>query len=79
MGWLRWLHDNGVVNIEMEGAMIAGYLNHWGFSKFAMICATIFDRLESDQMTSTPEQLHKFIEDSGVALFNYLAASLSDA
>jgi uridine phosphorylase len=59
--------------------MIAGYLNHWGFSKFAMICATVFNRLENDQMTSTPEQLHKFIEDSGVALFNYLAVSLSDA
>jgi len=79
MGWLRWLQENGVVNIEMEGAMIAGYLNHWGFSKFAMICATVFNRLENDQMTSTPEQLHKFIEDSGVALFNYLAVSLSDA
>jgi len=79
MGWLRWLQENGVVNIEMEGAMIAGYLNHWGFSKFAMICATIFNRLENDQMTSTPEQLHKFTEDSGVALFNYLAVSLSDA
>jgi len=79
MGWLRWIHDNGVVNIEMEGAMIAGYLNHWGFSKFAMICCTVFNRLESDQMTSTPEQLHKFSEDSGVALFNYLAASLLGA
>jgi uridine phosphorylase len=79
MGWLRWIHDNGVVNIEMEGAMIAGYLNHWGFSKFAMICATVFNRLENDQMTSTPEQLHKFSEDSGVALFNHLAVSLLDA
>jgi uridine phosphorylase len=79
MGWLHWLHDNGVVNIEMEGAMIAGYLNHWGFSKFAMICCTIFNRLESDQMTSTQAQLHKFSEDSGVALFNYLAASLLGA
>ena len=79
MGWLGWLHDNGVVNIEMEGAMIAGYLNHWGFSKFAMICATIFDRLANDQMTSTPAQLHKFSEDAGVALFNYLAVSLLGA
>ena len=79
MGWLRWLHDNGVANIEMEGAMIAGYLNHWGFSKFAMICATLLNRLEGDQVTATPEQLHKYSEDSGVALFNYLAASLLDA
>ena len=76
MAWLSWLHDSGVANIEMEGAMIAGYLNHWGFSKFAMICATLLNRLEGDQVTATPAQLHKFSEDSGVALFNYLAATL---
>jgi len=79
MGWLRWLQENGVVNIEMEGAMIAGYLNHWGFSKFAMICCTLLNRLEGDQVTASPEQLHKFSEDSGVALFNYLAVSLLGA
>jgi len=79
MGWLTWLQENGVVNIEMEGAMIAGYLNHWGFSKFAMICCTLLNRLEGDQVTAIPEQLHKFSEDSGVALFNYLAVSLLGA
>lgn len=78
--WLEWLQDNDVVNIEMEGAMIAGYLNHWGFTNFAMICATLWDRLEdSDQVTATPEQLRKFSDDAGAALFNYLAASLLGA
>ena len=76
MEWLRLLQANGVVNIEMEGAMLAGYLNHWGFSKFAMICTTLLNRLEGDQVTASPEQLHKFSEDSGVALFNYLKSSL---
>ncbi len=76
MAWLQWLHDNGVRNIEMEGAMLAGYLNHWGFSKFAMICTTLLNRLEGDQVTSTPEQLHKFSEDSGVVMFNYLKSTL---
>ena len=79
MAWLTWLHDSGVANIEMEGAMIAGYLNHWGFPKFAMICCTLLNRLEGDQVTATPAQLNKFSEDSGVALFNYLAASLLGA
>jgi uridine phosphorylase len=79
MAWLEWIEENGVRNIEMEGAMIAGYLNHWGFAKFAMICCTLLDRLKGDQVTSTPEQLHKFGEDAGVALFNYLKASLLDA
>lgn len=79
MAWLRWLDENGVRNIEMEGAMIAGYLNHWGFSKFAMICCTLLNRLEGDQVTASPEQLHKYSEDSGVALFNYLKSSLLGA
>ena len=79
MDWLRWLHDNGVRNIEMEGAMLAGYLNHWGFSKFAMICCTLLSRLEGDQVTASPEQLHKFSEDSGVVLFNYLKSTLLGA
>lgn len=79
MAWLRWLHDNGVRNIEMEGAMLAGYLNYWGFSTFAMICTTLLNRLDGDQVTASPEQLHKFSNDSGVVLFNYLKASLLDA
>lgn len=79
MEWLRWLDENGVRNIEMEGAMLAGYLNHWGFPKFAMICCTLLNRLEGDQVTASPEQLHKFSEDSGVALFNYLTSSLLPA
>ncbi len=74
--FLEWLHENGVRNIEMEGAMLAAYLNSWGFSSFAMICAVLLNRLEGDQVTSTPEQLHQFSEDSGVVLFNYLSSLL---
>jgi uridine phosphorylase len=76
MAWLEWIYDNGVRNIEMEGAMQAGYLNHWGFPKFAMICCTLLNRLHGDQVTSSPEQLHKFSQDSGLAMFNYLRATL---
>ena len=78
MAWLQWLHREGVRNIEMESAMLAGYLNHWGFSKFATICATLLNRLDGDQVTAPPEQLHKFSEDSGVVMFNYLKATLLD-
>ena len=76
MAWLEWIHDNGVRNIEMEGAMLAGYLNHWGFSKFAMICCTLLNRLDGDQVTASADELAKYSEDSGVALFNYLRATL---
>ena len=74
--FLEWLHANDVANIEMEGAMLAAYLKPWGFSSFAMNCAVLLNRLEGDQVTSTPEQLHQFSEDSGDVLFNYLLALL---
>lgn len=70
--WLTWLDANGVRNIEMEGAMIAAYLNAWGFSRFAMICSTLLNRLEGDQVHATPAQLEEFNERSGEALFAYL-------
>lgn len=76
MAWLEWIHDNGVRNIEMEGAMMAGYLNHWGFSRFAMICCALLNRLHGDQVTSTPAQLHQFSENAGEVLSNYLRATL---
>ncbi len=76
MAWLELFFDKGVRNIEMEGAMFAGYLNHWGFSRFAMICATLLNRLEGDQVTSTPEQLDHFSQKAGAVLFNYLKTFL---
>lgn len=74
--WLDWIHGNGVRNIEMEGAMIAGYLNHWGFSKFAMVCTTLLNRLDGDQVTATAEQLRRFSADSGTVMLNYLKSTL---
>ncbi len=74
--WLEWIHAEGVRNIEMEGAMLAGYLNHWGFPRFAMICTTLLDRLEGDQVTASPAELHAYSERSGDVLFSYLAAAL---
>ena len=76
MAWLEALEAAGVRNIEMEGAMLAGYLNHWGFPRFAMICTTIVNRIEGDQVTETPAELHAFSERSGDVLFNYLTATL---
>lgn len=76
MAWLEWLNEQGVRNIEMEGAMLAGYLNHWGFPRFAMICTTLLNRLEGDQVTASHDELHSYSERSGDVLFNYLMATL---
>lgn len=70
--WLRWLDSQGVRNIEMEGAMLAGYLNYWGFSNFAMICVALLNRLEGDQVPYTPQELAEFSERAGDVMFTYL-------
>jgi uridine phosphorylase len=70
--WLRRLDEHGVRNIEMEGALIAAYLNYWGFSRFAMVCTTLLNRLQGDQVTSSPEQMHAYAERAGDVLFTYL-------
>lgn len=76
MAWLEWINAEGVRNIEMEGAMLAGYLNHWGFPSFAMICTTLLNRLEGDQVTASHDELDSYSERSGDVLFNYLTATL---
>jgi len=76
MAWLEWINAAGVRNIEMEGAMLAGYLNYWGFPKFAMICVTIVNRLEGDQVSVTGAELEAFRHRIGDVLFNYLHATL---
>ena len=76
MAWLEWIHAEGVRNIEMEGAMFAGYLNHWGFPRFAMICTTILNRLEGDQVTASNEELNSYTERTWDVLCNYLTVTL---
>jgi len=70
--WLQWLDENGVRNIEIEGAMITAYLNYWGFSRFAMVCTTLLNRLEGDQVLATKEKLADFTEPAGTDLFTDL-------
>ena len=52
--------------------MIAAYLNYWGFRRFAMVCCTLLNRLEGDQVTASEAQLHRYAEDAGDAVFAYL-------
>jgi uridine phosphorylase len=79
MAWLNWLDENGVRNIEMEGAMLAAYMNYWGFENFAMVCTTVVNRLEGDQVTSTAAELDEFNERAGIVTFNYLRSIISPA
>jgi len=72
MEWLKKAYDLGVRNIEMEAPMIAGFLNHWGFSRFATVCCALVNRMEGDQVTATPAQLGQYSLNAEAALWNYL-------
>ena len=74
--WLDWLAENGVRNIQMEGAALAAYLNYWGFSRFAMVCTTVLDRFEGDQITASSSELKEFDDRAGTVTFNYLQSIL---
>jgi len=70
--FLEWLREHGVCNIEMEGAMLAGYLNQWGFPDFAMVCTVLLDRIHGDQVLATEDELATYTENAGLVVLRYL-------
>ena len=71
-------YSHGIRNNEMESGVVAGMLNHWGFSKFATICCIIIDRSKGDQVVSTPEQLAGYVNNSEKVLFAYLSEIMAE-
>ena len=53
MEYLQWLKENGVTNIEMESTCFAA-LTHLGCIKSAIVCVTLLDRLNEDQVHFLP-------------------------
>lgn len=72
MKYLTKLHDeNGARNMEMEAAGFAAFCQQLGIPA-ACICVTLVNRLQGDQVTSTPEQLGKFSDNPQQLLINYI-------
>merc|ERR1712137_534138 len=57
--WLQKAHEMGVRNIEMESTCFAAWCNRTGITGM-ILCAALLNRLEGDQVTATPEQLHSY-------------------
>ncbi|KAK2710805.1 hypothetical protein QYM36_012102 [Artemia franciscana] len=55
IAYLTKLHKNGVRNIEME-AVIFGALTHHAGIRAAIVCVTLLNRLNGDQINSTKEE-----------------------
>jgi len=59
MNFLREVHSKGVRNIEMESLCFAAMCHRAGI-KGAVVCVTLLDRLQGDQITTPHEQLKEW-------------------
>ncbi|XP_054847688.1 uridine phosphorylase 1-like [Eublepharis macularius] len=59
MKYLKAAHEAGVKNIEMESSIVAAMCHLTGI-KGAVVCVTLLNRLQGDQITSSPEVLAEF-------------------
>ena len=51
LDYLQWLNEGGVSNIEMESTCFAA-LTHQAGIRSAVVCVTLLDRLNEDQVRS---------------------------
>lgn len=58
-------------NIEMESTSLAAFCNRANIP-VAMIATILLNRLESDQVTATPEELKRYSEHSQEVVINYI-------
>mmetsp|Transcript_16252 Transcript_16252/g.39621 ORF Transcript_16252/g.39621 Transcript_16252/m.39621 type:complete len:211 (+) Transcript_16252:3-635(+) len=56
-------HQLGIRNIEMEASAFVDFCTRMGF-RAAVVCSTLVDRLKGDQISSTPEQLENYTQNS---------------
>ena len=57
--FLRTAHERGVRNIEMECTHFVALCNKANIDGF-VVCVTLLNRLEGDQITVPSDQLHEF-------------------
>lgn len=75
MDFLRRAHETGVRNIEMEAAVIAAFCLE-AHIPAAVVCTAILNRLDGDQVTSTPGQLAQFSDNAQQVVINFIRAEL---
>lgn len=76
MAYLEKAHAVGVRNVEMEAPAFAAFCLRAGIPA-ALVCATLLNRLEGDQVTSSPEQLAEFSENAQTLVVRYLRKKLA--
>jgi len=72
MEFLQKAYKLGVRNIEMESTFFLSFARRAGH-KAAVVCATLLNRLNGDQVTSTPQQLAEFTDNALSIVVTYVA------
>lgn len=76
MAFLRRAHEAGVMNVEMEAVYLAAFTRRLGI-RSALVCCTLLNRLEGDQVRSSKEELASFAQHSADIVLRYLRKKLS--
>lgn len=71
MAWLQKIHDAGGRNIEMESTQFAAFCKRAGIPG-AIVCAALLNRLDGDQVTSTPSELAEFSDRAQTIVMNFI-------
>lgn len=75
MGFLKEAHSKGVRNIEMEAPAFAAFCLRAGI-RAALVNVTLLDRLQGDQVTSTPAQLRQYSDNADGIVLRHLRERL---
>jgi uridine phosphorylase len=75
MLFLKKLHGKGVRNIEMEAVMFASFTNELSIPA-AVACVTLLNRLDGDQVLTSPEELQAWDERPGQVVLAYIKENL---
>lgn len=78
MAFLHRAHEAGVRNIEMESTAFAAFCLRAGIPA-AVVCTTLLNRLEGDQVTSTKEELAQFSDNAQRVVLQYIRKQLEMA
>ncbi|KAI9920893.1 hypothetical protein PsorP6_000966 [Peronosclerospora sorghi] len=76
MAFLHKLANAGVRNIEMEARLMAGFCHKLNIP-VAVVCVTLLNRLDGDQVLSSPETLQNFEKRLGAVVLHYIKTKLS--
>ncbi len=76
MNFIKKIHEKGVRNFEMEAPQFASFCLRAGI-RGAIVCVSLLNRLNGDQVTSTQEQLEQYSDNAQEVVLNYIKSNIA--